>query len=182
MHSIELLIRSAFFFVMNESATPKEKETLLNIFTWMNISSFQNLFNIETRYWKVGYYFRNLLKYLFLNGSEQIQIYDKYSNNIKKNMIRLYSNTTNKLKSYLSNDSAPIVKFPNNLPYSKMLSLRKSNKNHIWIGCPFFLTTGKDIDKNDENKLKLYIAIGTYIGFYDNNFLIKNVILSYSNL
>jgi len=50
---------------------------LLNIFTWMVINSYQNLFEIKNRYWKVAYYFRSLLKYLFFEGDEKIKSYDE---------------------------------------------------------------------------------------------------------
>lgn len=184
IHLTEILIRSIFFFVINDDATPKEKEALLNIFTWMVVSSFQNLFNIQTRHWKVGYYFRSLLKYLFFDNSEQIQIYDEYSNNIKRNMKNYYNNTTKKLKSYLSDDitsTKALVKFPNNLSYLKMSLLQKNNSDY-WIACPFFLITGKEFDKNYNNHLNLCIAIGTYNGFNSNGFFFNNVVLSYSNL
>jgi len=66
MHIIEILIRSMFFFEFSYKLKTKEKELMLNYFTWMVINSYKNLYQNKNGYWKAGYYFRELLKFLFL--------------------------------------------------------------------------------------------------------------------
>jgi len=122
MHIIEILIRSMFFFEFSYKLKTKEKELMLNYFTWMVINSYKNLYQNKNGYWKAGYYFRELLKFLFFDGKEMILPYDKNksdSKNIKKTIKEIYKNTMNKIYLLMSSDLMGIARndivFPNNL-------------------------------------------------------------------
>ena len=180
MHLMEILIRSIFFFVMNPKMSAYEKEMLLNIFTWMIINSYQNLFITNKRHWKIAYYFRNMLKYLFFDREKKIKSYDKNKDNIKNNIKSTYYNTTNKIKSILSKDiteAKPLFVFSNNISNTKISSI--NNKPYLFAP-PFFISVGKEFEKHTL-KLILYVAIST-CNYSNNRFINNNIILSYTHL
>ena len=177
---MEILIRSIFFFEMNPYLIKKERETLLNIFTWMVISNYKNLFTNKNGYWKIGYYFRALLKQMFFNESNIIQSYDDNSN-LKDIIKEMYKNTTKKLESILSKniiEALPFTIFANNISNKRLSSL--NNKLYL-TAIPFFITIGRDIDNRLNNPLSLYIAI-TSCNATQNDCFFKNIILSYASL
>ena len=178
IHLTEILIRSIFFFTINSNLSFKEKETLLNIFTWMSINSYKNLFEMKNRHWKVGYYFRSLLKFLFFEEPEIIKSYDD-NKNIKDIIKETYNNTTKKLKSILSDiiDAKTLFIFPNNISYDKLI---KSTKFPYLTALPFFISIGRNFEKHSNTDLKLYVAIAT-CDYNDEINFNKNIILSYSS-
>ena len=180
MHLMEILIRSIFFFIMNPQLSPAEKEMLLNTFTWMIVNSYQNLFEIKNRHWKVTYYFRALLKYLFFEGEEEIKSYDENKDNIKNNIKSTYNTTTDKIKSILHKDitySKSLFIFPNNIANTKI----HSNKPYLFAP-PFFITSGREFEKYKENLLILYVAIAACNCLNDEIIFDKNIILDYKHL
>ena len=181
MHLMEILIRSIFFFVMNSQLSSYEKEMLLNMFTWMVINSYQNLFEIKNRHWKMAYYFRSLLKYLFFDRDEKIKNYDENKDNIKKNIKNTYNSTTKKIKSILSHDiteAQTLFVFSNNISNKKLSYI---NDKPYLFAPPFFISLGRELEKHSLI-LGLYIAISTCD--YSNNKIMfdKNIILSYTYL
>ena len=175
---MEILIRSFFFFEMNPCLDKKERETLLNIFTWMVITNYKNLFTSKNGYWKLGYYFRSLLKFLFFEEPEIIKSYDD-NKNIKDTIKETYYNTTKKLKSILSDiiDAKTLFIFPNNISYDKLI---KSTKFPYLTALPFFISIGRNFEKHSNTDLKLYVAIAT-CDYNDEINFNKNIILSYSS-
>jgi len=178
LHTIEILIRSVFFFSFYKHLEPKEKELLLNYFVWMVISSYKNLFK-KNGFWKMGYYFRKLLEYLFFEGDKIIASYDDNrttGTNLKEYIKLTYKATSDKIALLLENDlitAVPNIILPNRIDLMKK-KLKEGEKRFI-VAPPFFMTVGKDLDKKTK-VFNLYIAITTI------NLRLKfcNVILSYT--
>jgi hypothetical protein len=183
MHMLEILIRAIFFFEFSYKLKDKEKELMLNYFTWMIINNYKNFYQDKNGYWRVAYYFKELLKFLFFESNEMILPYEKgksNNKNIKKTIKESYKNTTNKIYSLTSSDLMGVARsdivFPNNLQQFK---IDKFSKTHL-IAPPFFMKIGKDYDKK-VNKFFLYIAITTFYD-YKNNFIWFNNIISYTEI
>ena len=184
MHMLEILIRAIFCFEFGYKLKDKEKELMLNYFTWMIINSYKNFYQDKNGYWRVAYYFKELLKSLFFESNEIILPYEKgksNNKNIKKTIKESYKNTTNKIYSLTSSDLMGVARddivFPNNLPQFKIDNF---SKTHL-IAPPFFMSIGKDYDKK-VNKFFLYIAITTFYDYKNNNFIWFNNIISYTEI